>query len=110
MEQAFPARRQNAALGDQPGDKARGRNVEARVQDGAARIHDLYLEHMAAEERDILPAARAHFSAADWADMDAAFLANRDPLTGHEPEEGYRPLFKKIVNSAPAPIGLGPAQ
>jgi hemerythrin-like domain-containing protein len=68
-----------------------------------------YLAHMAAEEREILPAAREHFTATDWAELDAAFEANRDPLTGHEPEEGYRPLFSKIVNSAPAPIGLGPA-
>ena len=29
----------------------------------------------------------------DWAELDAAFLANRDPLTGHEPTDLYRPLF-----------------
>ncbi|HOY34246.1 MAG TPA: hemerythrin domain-containing protein, partial [Piscinibacter sp.] len=40
---------------------------------------------------------------------DTAFLANRDPLTGHEPTDLYRPLFTKIVQNAPAPIGLGPA-
>ena len=68
-----------------------------------------YLEHMATEEREILPAAQRLFSAADWAELDAAFAANQDPLTGHEPEDGYRPLFRQIVNSAPAPIGLGPA-
>jgi hemerythrin-like domain-containing protein len=66
-----------------------------------------YLEHMATEEHDILPAAQKHFSADDWAALDAAFEANRDPLTGHEPEEGYRPLFRKIVMKAPAPVGLG---
>ncbi len=66
-----------------------------------------YLEHMAVEERDILPAAQKHFSADDWAALDKAFEANRDPLTGHEPEEGYRPLFRKIVMTAPAPVGLG---
>lgn len=66
-----------------------------------------YLEHMACEEHDILPVARARLTEADWVELDAAFAANKDPLTGHEPEEGYRPLFRKIVNSAPAPIGLG---
>jgi len=38
------------------------------------------------------PSARS----ADWAELDAAFAANRDPPTGHEPEEGYRSLFRKI--------------
>lgn len=66
-----------------------------------------YLNHMAVEESEVLPAALLHLSADDWAELDAAFAANQDPLAGHEPEEGYRPLFRKILNSAPAPIGLG---
>jgi hemerythrin-like domain-containing protein len=66
-----------------------------------------YLEHMACEEHDIIPAAKRLFTEADWVELDAAFAANKDPLTGHEPEDGYRPLFRKIVNAAPAPIGLG---
>ena len=55
-----------------------------------------YLQHMGVEEKDILPAARRVFSEADWQELDAAFAANRDPLTGHEPDEDYRPLFRKI--------------
>jgi hemerythrin-like domain-containing protein len=66
-----------------------------------------YLNHMAVEETEILPAANAHFTPEDWAELDAAFAANKDPLAGHEPDDGYRPLFRKILNSAPAPIGLG---
>jgi hemerythrin-like domain-containing protein len=66
-----------------------------------------YLDHMSVEEREILPAARAHLTAADWEQLDAAFAANRDPLTGHEASDDYKPLFRKIVMSAPAPIGLG---
>jgi len=65
-----------------------------------------YLEHMALEEQEVLPAAQQHFSPEDWAALDAAFAANRDPLTGHDPSDDYRPLFSKIVNNAPAPIGL----
>jgi hemerythrin-like domain-containing protein len=68
-----------------------------------------YLDHMGVEETEILPAARRVLDAADWAELDAAFLANRDPLTGHEPAEEFRPLFRKIVMNAPAPIGLGAA-
>jgi hemerythrin-like domain-containing protein len=66
-----------------------------------------YLAHMRTEEQDILPAARAHLDEADWAELDAAFAANRDPMTGHDPDEEFRPLFRKIVMTAPSPVGLG---
>ncbi len=66
-----------------------------------------YLSHMAIEESEILPAARAHLTEADWAALDAAFATNRDPLTGHAADDVFRPLFRKIVMTAPAPIGLG---
>ncbi len=69
-----------------------------------------YLEHMALEESEILPAARTAFTAEDWAELDAAFATHRDPLTGHAAEAEYRPLFQKILMQAPAPIGLGPAR
>ncbi len=76
-------------------------------EDAAERYIAAYLEHMASEERDVLPAARRLLSDADWAALGAAFAANRDPLTGHEPEDDYRRLFSTIVNRAPAPVGLG---
>src|SRR2546429_402970 len=44
-----------------------------------------------------------------WPVLDRAFAANRDPLTGHPADDVYRPLFSKIVRTAPAPIGLGAA-
>ena len=69
-----------------------------------------YLDHMGIEETELLPAAQRLFSAEDWAELDAAFATNRDPLAGHEAPEDYKPLFHKIVMQAPAPIGLGPAQ
>jgi hemerythrin-like domain-containing protein len=68
---------------------------------------EFYLRHMALEENEVLPAAQSALDAADWAGIDAAFAANRDPLTGHEPDDIYRPLFSRIVNRAPAPVGLG---
>jgi hemerythrin-like domain-containing protein len=68
-----------------------------------------YLDHMGIEEGDLLPTAQRLFSAEDWAELDAAFAANKDPLTGHEASEDYKPLFHKIVMQAPAPIGLGPS-
>jgi hypothetical protein len=45
----------------------------------------------------------------DWQMLAAAFAANRDPMGGHEPDPEYRSLFRRILNAAPAPIGLGPA-
>jgi hemerythrin-like domain-containing protein len=65
-----------------------------------------YLHHMAVEETQVLPTARECLTEADWAELDAAFEANRDPLTGHPASDEYRALFSKIVAAAPAPIGL----
>jgi hemerythrin-like domain-containing protein len=78
-------------------------------EQAAERYVNLYLGHMAKEEQQILPLAERVLTADDWADLDEAFSANRDPLTGHEPEADYRALFTRIVNAVPAPIGLGPA-
>lgn len=84
-----------------------GESRREAFEAAAERYIASYLEHMAREEADIIPAAKRLLTEADWAELDAAFAANKDPLTGHEPEDGYRPLFRQIVNSAPAPIGLG---
>ena len=83
---------------------------EARRQafeEAAERYVEFYLAHMALEEQQILPLAERMLTPQDWADLDEAFTANRDPLTGHEPEAAYRALFTRIVNAVPAPIGLG---
>lgn len=68
-----------------------------------------YLEHMATEEQLILPLAERVLTEADWVELDAAFMENRDPLTHREPDDAYRPLFKKILMTLPSPLGLGPA-
>jgi hemerythrin-like domain-containing protein len=83
---------------------------QAAFEQAARRYVDFYLRHMALEENEVLPSARRLFTADDWKELDAAFAAHRDPLTGHEPDEVYRPLFTRIVNTAPAPIGLGAAR
>ena len=75
----------------------------------AERYVDFYLAHMAMEEQQILPLAERVLTDDDWEQLDAAFLVNRDPLTGHEPDAEYRALFTRIVNAVPAPIGLGDA-
>ena len=84
-----------------------GETRRADFENAVERYVRFYLEHMAVEENEMLPAARRLFDEADWAELDAAFGANRDPLAGHEAPEDYRPLFQKILMQAPAPIGLG---
>jgi hemerythrin-like domain-containing protein len=68
-----------------------------------------YLEHMRIEETEILPLAEAHFGEADWMMLDRAFGAHRDPLVTPSPETPYVELFRSIVNTTPAPYGLGEA-
>ncbi|HET9821318.1 MAG TPA: hemerythrin domain-containing protein [Burkholderiaceae bacterium] len=83
-----------------------GESRRARFERALEGYVEGYLEHMATEDGTVLPAARAHLAEADWAELDAAFAANRDPLTGHPASEEYGDLFQRIVNRAPAPIGL----
>ena len=73
----------------------------------ARQYVDFYLAHMNLEEKEVLPLAERVLTADDWAELDAAFAANRDPMTGCEPEAEYRALFTRIVGLVPAPIGLG---
>jgi len=74
----------------------------------ARRYVEFYLAHMGLEEQTVLPAAIAHLLPEDWTELDQAFAARRDPLAGGEIPEDYRPLFQRILNTAPSPIGLGP--
>jgi len=68
---------------------------------------DFYLDHMHVEEAEILPLAETVLSADEWAELDAAFLMNRDPLAGYEADEAYGPLFKKIVGALQNSGGVG---
>jgi hemerythrin-like domain-containing protein len=86
-----------------------GEARRAPFEQAAERYVDFYLAHMATEEEQVLPLAERVLTAQDWAELDAAFSTNCDPLTGHEPGQDYRALFTRIVNIVPAPIGLGAA-
>jgi hemerythrin-like domain-containing protein len=68
---------------------------------------EVSIEHMQIEETEVLPMAETVLGAADWAELDAAFLSNRDPLAGHEADAMYQPLFKKILRSLPSSSGVG---
>jgi hemerythrin-like domain-containing protein len=68
-----------------------------------------YLEHMHVEETQVLPLAETVLDASAWAELDDAFLANRDPLAGYDASEIYRPLFRKILRTLPGSSGVGHA-
>ncbi len=84
-----------------------GEPRRAAFEQAVERYVEFYLTHMALEEKEILPLAERVLTDADWEELDRAFEANRDPLTGYPPEADYRALFTRIVNVLPAPIGLG---
>ena len=67
------------------------------------------LNHMRTEETEVMPAAEKGLSAGDWAELDAAFVIDRDPLAGGVRDRHYDRLFTRIVLKAPAPIGVGPS-
>jgi hypothetical protein len=51
---------------------------------------------------------KQYFTAEDWAAADAGFLAD-DPMAGARADsaEDFGRIFSKLVEAAPAPIGLG---
>jgi hemerythrin-like domain-containing protein len=73
-----------------------------------ARYIDFHWKHMNREEQDVMPAAEQALTAQDWEPIDAAFASNDDPLVGVDARREMRELFRRIVNLAPPPIGVGP--
>ena len=85
-----------------------GEPRRAVFEQAVKRYISFYLEHMRLEEAVILPAAQRVLDDQDWAELDAAFATNCDPLTDKYPRDAtYDRLFTRIVTRAPAPIGLG---
>ena len=69
---------------------------------------DFEWKHMGAEERELLPLAKQHLTRDDWQEIDAVFAGHADPLLGASAGTKYEALFRRIVNLAPPPIGVGP--
>jgi hemerythrin-like domain-containing protein len=53
-------------------------------------------DHMAREEREVLPLAQQYLTADDWARIDAAFAANLDPLRGMSHDGGQDELHRRL--------------
>lgn len=87
-----------------------GESRRAAFDTAVRRYVQSYLAHMQLEETAILPVAQTALSDQDWAELDAAFETNRDPLaTKGRRDPVYDRLFTRIVMRAPAPIGVGEA-
>jgi branched-chain amino acid transport system ATP-binding protein len=86
---------------------ARGPAGFAEFDAAAARYLEFTWEHLSVEEKELLPSARQVLSGTDWAQIDAAFEANREPWSG--PTGEFEALFSRIVNLVPPPHGVGPA-
>ncbi len=85
-----------------------GETRRAAFEAATKKYIDFYLEHMRLEESIVLPAAQRVLGEQDWADLDAAFATNCDPLTGKYPRDAtFDRLFTRIVTLAPSPIGVG---
>ena len=62
--------------------------------------------HMRREERELLPLAEKWLLEDDWRAIEEAFAGNEDPVADLR-EQDFRALYQRIVNLAPAPVGLG---
>lgn len=67
---------------------------------------EFHWRHMRKEERQLLPLAERALTAEDWAEIDAAFAGNEDPIADLR-EKDFDSLYQRIVCMAPAPVGLG---
>jgi hypothetical protein len=63
---------------------------------------------MRCEEQELLPLAETALIEEDWEAIEAAFAGNADPIADLR-DQDFDKLFTRIVNIAPAPIGLGEA-
>lgn len=75
--------------------------------DAVGRYVQRYLQHIRKEEREVMPLARRVLTEQDWADIEDAFARHHDPIAGMAPNATYDQLFSRIVQTVPAPYGVG---
>jgi len=85
-----------------------GDGRRAAFEEEARKYVEFYLRHMRIEETELLPVAAKKLGEGDWAELDAAFQSQGDPLASGKRDPVYDRLFTRIVMHAPAPIGVGP--
>ncbi len=76
-------------------------------RDAVGRYTEFERQHAKLEESEVLPRAEAALEADDWTVIDAAFGENEDPMFSAQWDNEFSGLFQQLVNSLPAPLGLG---
>lgn len=66
-------------------------------------------QHIKVEETELMPLAKQILREEDWAEINAAFANNDDPLFGEVAKAEFRQLHARITHMAPDPVGLGMA-
>ncbi len=75
----------------------------ASLRDYTARLK----KHITTEETEAMPLARKILTAEDWAEIDAKFSDNEDPVFGAQARAEFRELYHRVVSLAPESVGLG---
>lgn len=78
----------------------------ANFSDMVDTYSQFHWDHMRLEEKELIPLAERHFSTQDWEVVDQGFASNTDPIAQVK-EKDFHELFTRLVNIAPAPVGLG---
>ncbi len=74
------------------------------------RFSTSQMQHMALETKVIIPAARTHLTAEDWAEIGVALASNGDPRFSVDNDEQFRQLFAQIINLAQPQVSRVPAR
>ena len=77
--------------------------LAASLRDYAKRLKD----HITTEETEAMPLARRLLAESDWAEIDARFSDNQDPVFGEQARAEFRELYHRVVSLAPESVGLG---
>jgi len=75
----------------------------ASLRDYTARLK----KHITTEETEAMPLARKILTPEDWAEIDAKFSDNEDPVFGAQARAEFRELYHRVVSLAPESVGLG---
>ena len=86
-----------------------GTTEHGAFAEGVEKYAEFHWKHMRMEEDEILVVADRGLPPAEAQAIDGVFMANQDPISGVRADREFRDLFTRIVNLAPAPMGVGPA-
>lgn len=68
-----------------------------QIESAAKDYLAAYRQHIADEEKEVMPHAGALLTAADWAEVARASPSGIDPMFGAQADEAYRELRRKIA-------------